>query len=417
MATMSQAGAGKQRSARYQFIMVALLSLTFGVVFFDRNALGFLMPFIQPELGLNNSQIGMLASALSLTWAVSAFLIGRLSDSLGKRKTLLIASTVAFSLCSVLSGLAGSFALLLGARLLMGAAEGGFMPIAHTMVAAEVSPKRRGLAQGITQNFGSNLLGSFVAPVLLVGFATMFGWREAFYLAGVPGLLCALMMWFYLDEPAAPPKHDGPKASAMEVLRNRNVLICVLLSILLVSYLVICWAFMPLFLTQQRGIAPESMGWLMGSLGISATIGSFLVAGLSDKYGRKPVMTLMPLLGLLLPFGALYFDGSLWVLAIFFFIGWGVNGIFPLFMATVPSESVDPRYVATALGLSMGLGEALGGVLAPSLAGVAADAVGLQAPIWIMAGLSLASFVIAMFLKETAPSQIGKAAPVATAAE
>ena len=94
-----------------------------------------------------------------------------------------------------------------------------------------------------------------------------------------------------------------------------------------------------------------------------------------------------------------------------------MNGIFPLFMATVPSESVDPRYVATALGLSMGLGEALGGVLAPSLAGVAADAVGLQAPIWIMAGLSLASFVIAMFLKETAPSQIGKAAPVATAAE
>lgn len=398
------------RSRSYQFVMVALLSLTFGVVFFDRNALGFLMPFIQPELGLNNAQIGMLASALSLTWAVSAFGIGKLSDSLGKRKVLLICSTVAFSLCSFLSGLASSFAMLLGARLLMGAAEGGFMPIAHTMVAAEVTPKRRGLAQGITQNFGSNLLGSFVAPVVLVAFATAYGWREAFFLAGVPGILCAVMMWFAIEEPAAPPRHDdtGEKPSALKVLMERNVLICVTLSVLLVAFLVICWAFMPIYLTQVRGFSPEAMGWMMGSLGISATIGSFLVAGLSDRYGRRPVMTLMPLLGLLLPLGALFFQGPTWVLVVFFFLGWGVNGIFPLFMATVPSESVDPRYVATALGLSMGMGEVVGGVLAPSLAGVVADATSLAAPLWIMAGLTALSFLVALFLRETAPSQIAR---------
>ncbi|MBE3639258.1 MFS transporter [Mangrovicoccus algicola] len=397
------------RSARYQFVMVALLSLTFGVVFFDRNALGFLMPFIQPELGLTNAQIGMLASALSFTWALSAFAIGKLSDTIGRRKMLLIASTIAFSLCSFLSGLASSFALLLGARLLMGAAEGGFMPIAHTMVAAEVAPERRGLAQGITQNFGSNLLGSFVAPVLLVGFATAFGWREAFYLAGVPGLLCAVMMWFMIEEPAAPQRHvRGPKGSLRDVLRDRNVVICVTLSVLLVGYLVICWAFMPLYLTQVKGVPPEAMGWLMGSLGISATLGSFVVSGLSDRYGRRPIMILMPALGLLLPLGALFFDGSLWLLAVFFFIGWGVNGIFPLFMATVPSESVDPRHVATALGLSMGMGEVLGGVLAPSLAGVAADAAGLTAPLWIMAALTVLSFGAALFLRETAPSQVGR---------
>lgn len=402
-----------RRSATYQFVLVGLLSLNFGIVFFDRNALGFLMPMIQPDLGISNAQVGMLASALSLTWALSAFGIGKLSDTIGNRKMLLVFSTLAFSLCSFLSGIAGSFALLLGARLLMGAAEGGVMPISHAMVASEVSPERRGLAQGVAQNFGSNLLGSFVAPVLLVGFATAYGWREAFFLAGVPGILCGLLIWWRLEEPEAPDHSGAEKSGFLDVLKERNVLICVILSVLLVSYLVVCWAFMPLYLIQVRGIEPSNMGWLMGTLGISATLGSFVVAGLSDRIGRRPVMIAMPVLGLLLPLGALYYDGSLWVLAVFFFFGWGVNGIFPLFMATVPSESVPAHHVATALGLSMGAGEVLGGVLAPSLAGVAADASGLTAPLWIMVGLTVASGITAMFLRETAPSQLRKLAPAA----
>jgi MFS family permease len=147
------------------------------------------------------------------------------------------------------------------------------------------------------------------------------------------------------------------------------------------------------------------MGWLMGTLGISATIGSFAVSGLSDRIGRRPVMIAAPLIGIILPLGALYFDGSIWLLAAIFFFGWSLNGIFPLFMATVPSESVDPRVVATALGLCMGTGEVIGGVFAPSLAGAAADAWGLAMPLWIMLGLAVAAGLLAMLLEETAPSR------------
>ena len=58
--------------------------------------------------------------------------------------------------------------------------------------------------------------------------------------------------------------------------------------------------------------------------------------------GRRPVMIVMPLLSMLLPLGAMYFDGPIWVMVAIFFVGWALNGIFPLFMATVPSESVSP---------------------------------------------------------------------------
>jgi MFS family permease len=394
-------------SSAYQVMLVALLSLNFGIVFFDRNALSFLMPFVQPELGLSNTQVGILASALSLTWACAAFGIGVVSDRTGSRKGLLILATLAFSACSFLSGLAGSFLALLGARLLMGAAEGGIMPISQAMIAAEVTPERRGLAMGVTQNFGSNLLGSFVAPVLLVAFATAYGWRHAFFLAGIPGIVAALLMWRLVREPQVPPATPrGEAQSAMawrEAFAEPNVLICAVMGVLLISYLVVCWAFMPLYLTQVRGYDAQTMGWLMGTLGISATVGAFLISGLSDRIGRRPLMIATPLIGVILPLGAIYFDGSVWVLAAIFFVGWGLTGIFPLFMATVPSESVDRRHIATVLGVCMGTGEIVGGVLSPSIAGYAADLAGLAAPLWIMLGLAVTAGLLALGLTETAP--------------
>lgn len=399
-------------STSYQILLVALLSINFGIVFFDRNSLNFLMPFVQPDLHLSNTQVGILAGALSLTWALAAFGIGFISDKTGSRKGLLIAATLAFSVCSFLSGIASSFLLLLGARLLMGVAEGGVMPISQSMVATQVEPAHRGLAMGVTQNFGSNLLGSFAAPVLLASFATAFGWRHAFFLAGIPGLLAALLLWRLVREPAvAASAQSGPvarKLTMIEALAERNVWICALVGVLLVSYLVVCWTFMPLYLTQVRGYDPKTMSWLMGTLGISATVGAFAVSALSDRIGRRPLMIAMPLLAVILPLGALFFDGSPWVLAAIFFVGWGVLGVFPLFMATIPSESVDPLHTATVLGLCMGTGEVLGGVLGPFAAGFAADRVGLQAPLWMMIGLTLIGGLLCFGLRETAPRVLAR---------
>jgi cyanate permease len=121
-------------------------------------------------------------------------------------------------------------------------------------------------------------------------------------------------------------------------------------------------------------------------------------------------MIAAPFIAVILPLGALYHDGSLLVLGAIFFVGWVINGIFPLFMATVPSESVDPLHAATALGLAMGSGEVLGGAFGPTIAGFASDHIGRTAPLWIMVGLAIAAGIAATFLRETAPSQIAKKA-------
>lgn len=407
------------RGPGYQALLVGLLSLNFGIVFFDRNSLNFLMPFVQPDLQLSDGQVGAVAGIFSFTWALAAFGVSRLSDMVGNRKLLLVIATLAFSACSFLTGVAASFAMLIGARILMGIAEGGVMPISHAMVASEVEPKWRGLAQGIAQNFGSNFFGSFVAPVVLVALASRYGWQSAFYIAGIPGILSATLIWFLLDEPAPVERVAGPTsgsfsgwfAAVRQVLKVRNIWVCVVMGIVLVAYLVITWAFMPLYLVQNRGYDQTTTSWLMGTLGISATLGSFLISGLSDVVGRRPVMIAASFMAVILPLGALYYTGSAWGLAAIFFVGWALNGIFPLFMATVPSESVDPAQAATVFGLCMGSCEILGGAGGPAIAGQLSQALGREAPLWMMVALALVGGVTALFLKESAPRVLARKSP------
>ena len=408
---------------RYEQRLIWVLGITFGFLFFDRNAASFLMPFITKDLGFNNQQVGLIASGLSFTWALSAFLGGALSDRTGSRKPILLVTVVAFSLCSFLSGLAGSFAALLAARLLMGLAEGPFLPVCQSLVARESDDGKRGHNMGVMQNFGSNLLGSFAAPLMLIPIATHSSWRTAFFLAGVPGLVMAVLIARYVREPDRKPQPAADSAattgamSYLAMLRYRNMILCVLMSIFMVAWMVLGWAFLPLFYVKVRQISAGAMSVLMSVLGLSAAFFSFVVPGLSDRLGRRPVVVAFNLLGLLVPLAALYWHGSLYLLGALIFLGWAASGTFPLFMGTIPSETIPARYVATSLGLTVGIGEVLGGVSAPAAAGWAADRYGLTAPILIMGGCALAGALLALALKETAPRRVAAVAresPLAT---
>jgi len=115
------------------------------------------------------------------------------------------------------------------------------------------------------------------------------------------------------------------------------------------------------------------------------------------------VVVVFNLIGALVPLAALYFHGSLYLLGVLIFLGWSASGTFPLFMATIPSETIPARYVATGVGLAVGIGEVLGGVSAPAAAGSAADRYGLDAPLLIQLACALVGALLALALKETAP--------------
>src|SRR3954469_2387574 len=186
----------------YENGLLLILGVSFGFAFFDRNAASVLTPYIAKDLGLNNVQVGLINSALSVMWALGAYVIARWSDSQGSRKPFLLAFLLIFSVCSFLSGLATSYPLLLLSRMVMGAVEGPFLPVCLAIMAVESSRNRRGVNAGIMQNFFAALLGQSLAPWILPIVAEEDGWRVAFFISGIPGLLCAIAVYLWVREPS-----------------------------------------------------------------------------------------------------------------------------------------------------------------------------------------------------------------------
>jgi predicted MFS family arabinose efflux permease len=295
-------------------------------------------------------------------------------------------------------------------RLLMGIAEGGIMPITQTLIAAEVPHERRGLAQGITQNFGANLLANTLGPVIIVWMAIRFGWRNAFFLAALPGIVMALLIAALVREPIMlAPSASTNRAGFAAAIADRSMLLCIAISTLLVAYLMVLFTFTPLYLIQVRGFDQRHMSWVMSSFGMASMAVAFLVPGSSDRFGRKPVVLVASLLGLSCPLGLLFTSGTQLVpLMACIAVGAALSGVFPLAMATIPSEIVGPTRTATAMSLTMGISEILGGVLAPSVAGKAADLKGLGLTLWIMVGLVVVIIALAAMLRETAPAVLAR---------
>ncbi|WEK45404.1 MAG: MFS transporter [Candidatus Andeanibacterium colombiense] len=408
----ASAGPAGQHSLRYEVTVLLLLGLSFGFAYFDRMAMTFLAPFVIKDLSLNNTEVGALGAGLSLTWALGAYFVGRWSDSIGRRKPFLLAALVVFSFCSVLSGLAHSFGALFATRLVMGAAEGPFLPVCLAIMAAASADSRRGLNAGVMQNAFGSLIGTALAPIVLVWLAQAYGWRTAFYLAGIPGLILAFLIWRMIAEPprAAGEKIKVEGLSPWAMLKHRNVLLCSIVSCFAVGSSVIGSIFMPLYLDGPLGIDPATWKWMMATVGLCPGVGAILITALSDRIGRKPPMIVGGLMMALGPLALLYSDGTPVLLTAAMFIGWMGMGIFPLFMGVVPAETLGAARAGTAMGLVVGIGEITGGVIGPLVAGKLADHFSLGTALWLQIVLALGGGLTALLLGETNPRVLARGA-------
>lgn len=396
----------------YETRILILLSLANGVVALDRLTASYLSPYIVADLGLNNTQLGLLAASLSIAVAVSSVVLGRVADATGRRKLILLVATVLFSLFSALSGAVVGFAALLLARLLLGLAEGPMVPLSQAIMAEASRPERRGFNMGAMQMTGAFLIGGMLGPILATGIADAYGWRAAFFLSALPGVLLAVALFFVMrrDPPrAVVSKGEAPTLplgqSIALLWKVRNVRLAFLIAGLFSAWLMVQNVFLPVYLTQVKGLAPATMGWVIGAGGIAGVAGGLTLPALSDRIGRKPVITTACFLGIVAPLAILALPPSPLALGGAVLLGWLVLGIAPLYCGVIPSESAPAGLVTTAIGLCMGAGELIGGVIAPAVAGRAADAFGLAAPLWICVGLAVVTGLLCLLLEESAPAR------------
>jgi MFS family permease len=393
----------KNNLFKYENGLLVLLSVTFGLVFVDRFALVYLSPFIAKDLGLNNTQVGLLVSALGITWALSGYFSTAWAEKNNKKKTVFIISVILFSVASITSGLATGFVMLLLSRLLMGFFEGPTLPLIQSFIAKEASENRKGLNMGILQSFGSTLFGFLLAPILLVAIATQYGWRSTFFFAGIPGLIMAFLCWKFIKPSTAAvttTKTTDESLSFTQLLQYKNMRVAVIMSCLFMTWLNSCMTFMPKYFTEIQGFTEGEMGKTMGLMGFASLIAGVFVAGLSDKFGRKPITQIFVLIGLIFPLAIVFLKGSgLQIPAMF--IGYFMFGAFPIVLGTIPFETVPSQSVGKAIGLVAGAGELFGGVLMPFVCGVLADNFDLKMPFYVSTIAALLALIVSFSLIET----------------
>ncbi len=206
MKTMPSSTLGEQAVAgaigRYRWVVCALIFLATTVNYVDRQILALIKEYLDRELGWSNEQFGLVNSAFQGAYAVGLLVFGWFVDRYGTKIGYAVSISL-WSLAALSHALVGSVGGFFGARIFLGASEGGNFPAAIKAVALWFPKRERAFATAIF-NSGTNV-GAIVAPAVVPFIAISLGWRWAFVFAGIAGFLW-LFLWF--------PLYDVPEKSA-----------------------------------------------------------------------------------------------------------------------------------------------------------------------------------------------------------
>ena len=204
---------------------------------------------------------------------------------------------------------------------------------------------------------------------------------------------------------------DGHKVKITDVLKYKNVIISTINSIPVMAWLWIYSGFSALFLVKVHHMSMEGIGLVMSASGIGGFIGMIMMGRLSDGIGRKAAIIISGLLCCLsgIAIIAMPVGVSVGAFSILFFF-WGMFGgaFFPLYLGTLPAESVPPEFAGTAVGVPTAVGEIIGAAIMPTIAGALADAYSLYAPMWMAAIAGLLIMVLSTAYVETAPRKVAR---------
>jgi MFS family permease len=401
----------------YEWKIILLLSITFGLVGLDR----FVLPIIlgspnstmAKDLGLTPQDGGTLAGYLGMAWGVSAFVMGYLADKAGRR-AVLVPAILVFSVMSAASGMVGSLMGLVLVRIIMGVAEG---PVASTGVAVAVEaskPERRGLNNGVFQCMIS-LFGLALAPIIATRLLESHSWKTVFMLVGAPGVIVAIFMWMVVREPMkrADTGHGTGGTPFLSMFGHRNAKVAPLTLICAMGGIFVLAAMLTAYLTAPvgagLGLDAVTAGNVFSAVGIGGCIGQFAMPALSDLIGRK----ISTLASYILAAVSLYFftqagpenTTTLWILL--FFASLFNFAALAILAGPVAAEAAPPGMLASMAGFVIFAGEFIGGGIAPMIATrIAGGPHGLKGVLYFAASGLVVGFIVALFLKETAPRKL-----------
>jgi ACS family hexuronate transporter-like MFS transporter len=238
--------------AERRWIGACVLYLSSALNYLDRSILSALAPTIIREFQIDKEHFGYIISALSITYAFSAPLMGLLIDRIGL--TIGAAAVVGgWSLVGMATGWVTGFSSLLFCRAALGVVEAGGIPAAGKASAVFLEPKHRALGSAISQV--GLTIGLVAAPVMTAYIEPRYGWRFVFVLAGALGFVW-IPLWLAASRlaPVLPVDAAVRRVSSREMLRDRRFLGLIIANILAMTVYSLWTNWVTLFLASSYGL-------------------------------------------------------------------------------------------------------------------------------------------------------------------
>jgi MFS transporter, Spinster family, sphingosine-1-phosphate transporter len=276
-------------SAASRWGLLGLLTVINVLNFVDRQLLPSFANFIKPELGLTDTQYGLLTGLFFIIfYAVAGLFMGVLADRMHRGRLIAVAIAL-WSLLTAASGAARGFVSMALPRALIGVGESALTPAAASLVADRFKPTQLGLAMslyylGVPIGAGASLLiAGYLGPTI--------GWRNCFYLLGAIGMVLAAAMWLVRDDRvvAAQTHTHGPGWRGHQrvlgaALRQSPALCMIIGGGVALHIAVGAAAFDQLWFVQERGFERAEIAKLTGFMTVVAGIAGSLFGGFAGDW-------------------------------------------------------------------------------------------------------------------------------------
>jgi len=365
-----------------------------------------MLPLIQPELGITNTQIGVLGFINTGCYSVSAIVFGYIQDKWGTRKKWLVFWLVLTFFATVATTFVKNYEQLLVVRAFVGIVEGPLLGLFGAIL-IHVSPKNFGRNYGIT-NSGVGLIAVILGPIAVTQIVQHLTWQYTYFLVAIPTILIAAAVQIFIKEFKLDPEEAERQKQALKeaggalsLFKHRNIIVSMVFGVFMFGGYWTMMLYSSLYFTNIQGLTVQEMGVVTSLMGIFYVINNTLIPKLSDIFGRKPISIIWSAIIVLAPLTMALFPKTIIPIICYVLFGGGGSAMVPINSGVIPMETVVESLRTTANGVISGTGEFIGGSLFPILVGKIGDLTSLRGSIAVGAFQFAACAITALFLIES----------------
>ena len=415
-------------SARYSNYVFILLFLLYLFDYADRMVVNSMFSFITAEYGTTDTQNGWLVSVIYLAIGILTFPISLVIDRWSRTKTIGIMAII-WSLATAACAFTGNYVQLFMARIMIGFGEAGYAPGGTALISGMYPLEKRSRMMGFWN--ASIPIGSAIGVTMGGIIASSLGWKHAFGLVALPGLIIAILFLFvkdyktvdlsYIDKANNKIKMER-KDMFREFLSRPSVLFTYfgMAAIVFVTTALIVW--LPTYFASELSMEPKLAGTLAGAVMLLALIGAPLGGHLTDKWREKQTNarllfpTISTIISAILLFVALFiFKGTGQIIILFIFGAWVMT--FLAGAAAVTQDVIHPGMRATSYAIAVAVQNLLGSFTAPIVLGKISDLSNIKTAISILPFVLLIGTLLFFLGSKYYVRDMGKVAKIKLEAE